>query len=78
MFYSLFPHTVSMAAIVKLWGEGPRVPVRESCCYAERDVNRRAKKKKGGRVKKEKKKKKSRTPSLRPLPPPHSERQAGV
>lgn len=61
MFYSLFPHTVSMAAIVKLWGEGPWVPVRESCCYAERDVNRRAKKKKrwGGWTRKKKKEGKS-------------------
>ena len=70
MFYSLFPHTVSMAAIVKLWGDGPQALVRESRCYSERDVNRTARKKGGGG--------KSHTPSLCPLPPPRSERQVGV
>lgn len=42
-FYSLFPHTVSVAAIVKLWGEGPRV---SHAAMQKRDVNRTEKKKK--------------------------------
>lgn len=35
MFYSSFPHTVSVAALGKPWGEGPRAPVRVSPRSAE-------------------------------------------